>query len=427
MLDGSWPTGNCSNGATGQHTCTPDPGSKAVDCTSEEADLDFVDLLDFQDPTAQARALYAYTDKSAVIASFNQGWEPNLVSDPFSRCGGSPGNVLHIQGGPFLAWGGGVGKAARDFLGGPPNNAPVPDSVNLDCFHHPNGSMCPPTNLPEYLQGKWVNASQYEGVAVWARRGPDSQGGIRVMVGDQYTDDDISFLMYQNEPTRTRNCERVRECACTNHKPCTQWQSFPMNAGSTPQKPSTDYPQLASWAATTSASDSWSCAPPDGTTNPKGYFCEDPTSGIVPGYFNTDGPTTRCNTCLHTRCDEPYEAFPDFSGGITPSVDAQFNGKPCTPYATRSGISTSFCFDPAQDPPPAESDQQCGDHWMSGIYLTNQWTLYLVPFTDMLQQGFAKKSAKMDLTAVTVVRLTWDGGYIDYWIGKIAFYKHKSH
>jgi len=105
----------------------------------------------------------------------------------------------------------------------------------------------------------------------------------------------------------------------------------------------------------------------------------------------------------------------------------QFNSKPCTPYTTRSGISTSFCFNPATDPPPAESDQQCGDHWISGIYLTNQWTLYLVPFNSMLQQGFGKKQAKMDLHAVTMVRLTWDGGYIDYWIGKVAFYKHKSH
>lgn len=31
----------------------------------------------------------------------------------------------------------------------------------------------------------------------------------------------------------------------------------------------------------------------------------------------------------------------------------------------------------------------------------------------------------MDLKHVTMVRLTWDGGYVDYWIGKVAFYRHK--
>jgi len=63
---------------------------------------------------------------------------------------------------------------------------------------------------------------------------------------------------------------------------------------------------------------------------------------------------------------------------------------------------------------------------MRGIYLTNDWHLYLVPFTQMLQQGFGKRFGKMDLRAVTMVRLTWDGGYVDYWIGKIAFYRRKS-
>ena len=59
------------------------------------------------------------------------------------------------------------------------------------------------------------------------------------------------------------------------------------------------------------------------------------------------------------------------------------------------------------------------------IYLTNDWHLYLVPFASMQQQGFGKRFGKMDTGHLTMVRLTWDGGYVDYWIGKVAFYRHK--
>jgi hypothetical protein len=385
LLDGSWPTGNCSNGATGQRTCTPDPGSKPVDCTAAETDLEFLTVGDFSESAASR--WYAYIDRSGLgkISSFSKGWEPDTVPDPFPRCGNSPAKALHLQGGPFLGWGGGFGTAMKDAF---------------------------PTPM--------INVSGFEGVAVWARRGPDSQGGIRINVGDQNTDDDISYLMYQANPKAPRNCERVRECGCTNHQDCLGWAVSPRT------KFKLDGP----------SNDSPTCDPPDkqrpdtaGGSQKTGQYCGDPASDTIPGYQSTSSPSYRCNSCSITRCDEPYEAYPN---GTETSIaakvsDAQFNGKPCTPYVTRAGSAMSFCFDPATDPPPAESDQQCGDHWISAIYLTNQWTLYLVPFTDMLQQGFGKRSAKMDLTAVTMVRLTWDGGYVDYWIGKVAFYKHKSH
>jgi len=43
----------------------------------------------------------------------------------------------------------------------------------------------------------------------------------------------------------------------------------------------------------------------------------------------------------------------------------------------------------------------------------------------MLQPGWAKRSAKLDLTAISVVRFTWDGGWIDFWIDEVRFYRRK--
>ena len=108
------------------------------------------------------------------------------VPNPMNR-------TIDIQGGPFLAWGGGVGMSVKDFTG--------------------------MTNVTDY-RTVLKDVSDYEGISFWARRGPDSQVGFRVLVGDKYTDDDIAYLNYKQRPLMPRFCERVRECACLNHRAC---------------------------------------------------------------------------------------------------------------------------------------------------------------------------------------------------------------
>ncbi len=405
IWDGSFGSGSCSNGATGQFTCTPDPGSKPANCGEAEAGLELVTVGDFTG--GKASNWYAYVDKSgadATIVSFDNSWETSTQPDPFPRCTDrSAPNAVHIQGGPFYGWGGGFGSSMRDYL-------PHTPDPKYDCFATPGNPLCEPSDYE--FESNAVDLSQFEGVALWARRGPDSEGGIRINVGDVQTDDDISYLMYQADPTRPRNCERVRECACTNHKQCQPWAAAPIE---------TQTPNLIAWrkaldAVSVQSYQIWSCANP-------GTYCEDPTADIIPGYFTASSPIASCNSCMQTTCEEPYPAYPNGLGG---AMDIQFNGRPCTQFQSRTGIVTSYCFDPKLDPPPAEADQQCGDHWMRGIYLTNQWSLYLVPFTDLLQQGFGKRFGKIDTKHVTMLRLTWDGGYIDYWIGWIGFYRHKT-
>ena len=58
--------------------------------------------------------------------------------------------------------------------------------------------------------------------------------------------------------------------------------------------------------------------------------------------------------------------------------------------------------------------------------LSNEWQFYTVPFSAMAQQGWAKRSAGLDLKSVSVVRFTWDGGWIDFWIDDVRFYKTKT-
>jgi len=98
-------------------------------------------------------------------------------------------------------------------------------------------------------------------------------------------------------------------------------------------------------------------------------------------------------------------------------------GKPCTPTTYRSGTQTSLCRNP--DEPVVENDQQCGDHFTFPLHLSTDWKLYLVPFSQMFQQGYAKQAATFDLTSISAVRLTWDAGNIDYYIDDLRFFRYK--
>jgi hypothetical protein len=390
-----------------QHTCTPDPGPRLVECAKAEAAFDFLmpKLWTFDEQAAPgtaeplARGMYSYTDNSTTIKTFTQPsqtdpnkrvtktWEPRTATLP--RCSDRPNDknqAIHIQGGPFLSWGGGVGIGLKNY----PN---VVGSVPVDAA--------------------MMDVSEWEGVSFWARRGPDSQAGFRVLVGDKYTDDDISYLMYHADPSTPRFCERVRECKCLNHKACAP---VPLDraGGGTGDITNRDIPT--------------DCAPVKEHLRPDEQemtFCGTPE--VISGAEAAGSAGgSQCNTCEQTRCDERWPAFPDDVASPTApaGTDSQFYGKKCTPYTMRSGISSSWCFDPATER-PAETTEQCGDHWTRVVNLSNEWQFYTVPFSAMQQQGWAQRSGTLDLTSVSVVRFTWDGGWIDFWIDDVSFYRHK--
>jgi hypothetical protein len=371
-------------------TGASDPGWRTVDCAAAEAGLEFAPftIADFEQQrtnSSNAREyfghyMYSYTDATAQVYANGDGTQAPVGYEPIAAsanvCNSDTHNhVLHVTGGPgpYLGWGGGIGVAMQHLS---------QDAGLCPWGMPPQYDFCPPTDEGDAVSTTTLDMSKWDGVAVWARRGPDSQPLLRVLVGNKYTDDDISFLQYGADPKTKRYCERSRECACINGKACTFWDT----GASATFKP--------------------------------GYYCGDPAADPQPGTISGNG-VQGTNSCNITRCNEPYPAYPNSYGG----VDPQFYGRPCTPYAFRGGGQSSYCFDPATDQPPAESDQGCGDYWTFPLHLTTEWQLFLVPFTTMTQQGWAKRWSFFDIKSVSVVRLTWDAGWIDYWIDNLRFYR----
>jgi hypothetical protein len=397
--------------------CTPDPIPKAVDCQTAEAGLEFFNPaivnFEFKDSNGNyvGQYMYGYVDGTANTNA-SAGYQPMAI--PWNKCTTDTNNhVLHLTGGPFTGWGGGIGVAmehlaqestANNTMGlcNPSPGMPRPSY----CLTPPSDPTDPNYVVQSALAFTSMDLSAYDGVAVWARRGPDSQPLLRVLVGDKFTDDDTSYEMYKGYANQTPPlaplsiapllyCQRNLECDCQfQDEPCTFYS----------------HDQLTGTTASASAYQNGAS------------FCGAP--GATPNYADMAPSGGYNNTCGTSKCDDIYPAFQE--------SDAAFHGRPCVPYTLRNGTQASFCYRPTADangpadPPPASGDELCGDHFTFPLHLTTDWQLYLVPFETMFQQGWAKRAPYFDTHSVSVVRLTWDAGYVDYWIDDLRFYRKKQ-
>ena len=367
----------------------PVTSAPLVDCTAAERGLAFAPfmILDNEE-SATAQFLYDYEDGTSSVAP--TGYSPPAILQDRCLTDDSSNHVFHISGGPFFGWGGGVGVALEHF--------------NQDeglCTGASPPSYCPPIGTGaagQAINFAALDVTEWDGISFWARRGPNSQPLLRVLVGDKYTDDDISYLMYLGDPSEPRFCERERECDCNYLSASCSFYSAD--------------PAIDPTYATIVTND----------VNGGGYYCGLPgsvagaTSAQTGVVVSTNG-SSASNKCNVTSCDAVYPAYPNNG------PDPAFVNKACSPFTNRNGSEVDLCYNPATDPRPAESDEQCGDHFSFPVNLSTEWQLYNIPFAEMSQQGWAKQAPTFDLTSVSVVRFTWDLGYIDYYIDNVRFYK----
>jgi hypothetical protein len=399
-----------------------------VDCDAAQAGVDFAPFIVLDNETPNlglAQYFYQYVDGTAGLTPSAYS-PPAILADRCTKAAPGSNYVYHTSGGPFTGWGGGIGVAlahlSQDFptpAGNGLCTSPAPSEVCPAAGGFTTSTLCycPPDGTDassRQIRSAALDVSQWDGISLWARRGPNSQPLMRVLVGDKYTDDDISYLMYVDTPSAPRYCERKADCGCNyQDTTCSFYGSDVTSDPLYHSKVVNDDPNFPDPNA-------------PGTTG--ALYCGAP--GSHPGsasqnLFSNNGlkceDSSGCadNFCGTSVCDAPYAAY---AGN---GSDAQFMNKPCTTYTYRNGTQSNVCYDPAKDPPPPEADEQCGDHFTFPINLSTEWQFYKIPFTEMFQQGWAKQAPSFDLTSVSVVRFTWDVGYIDYYIDDVKFYRAK--
>jgi hypothetical protein len=227
-----------------------------------------------------------------------------------------------------------------------------------------------------YAQGGdhlFVDASAFEGVAFWARRGPESQDRLLVTITDNFTSDRLARL-------NQKYCRRLRACysRCENGAPCTLTNNL--------------------------------------ANGDMVYRCIDTDSGLVPSNLSSDALVD----LMYPRCGKSActfrESYPD----------PDFDGKECRPYTfPAADITGEYCFN-ANDPPPPDRDEQCLDGWTTTAQLTTDWQFYTLRFADMQQGGYGKKAPYFNLKAIDTIAFTFIVGWADVYIDNVAFYRRKN-
>jgi hypothetical protein len=370
----------------------PDPGSAPVHCAALagiETSRAWVATFEPDvpaDPTRVGVAV-AWTsfDDLTQYAFYAPGditWYPGLsgrYSAPFGlpsaeiappSCDGAPNHwSLHFRGGLFRDWGGGVSTVFTDPAGCPQDAGicppPPPPGAAVDSAGLP---LAAPDGGAYAQSHAFVDASAFDGVSFWARRGPEGQERMIVTITDNFTSD---RLARQNQ----KFCRRLRACStrCASGSPC---------------------------------------SPDDPTSATPTYRCFDPKSGPLPNV-----PIDALLDLMYPRCGRSActsrASYPD----------PDFDGKDCRPYTfPAADLSREYCFS-AGDLPPPDRDEQCLDGWAASVALTTDWQFYTVKFSDMQQGGFGKKAPYFNLKAIDSIAFGFIVGWADAFIDNVAFYR----
>ena len=380
-----------------------DPGPQRADCSA----LDGVELskgwFESFEPTTNtdpnetgvAGGWSAYDDltKGSFHVPGDATWYPGLLGTIYSAwglpaenlpgpaCGQTPNNwVLHFRGGLFRNWGAGMSHAFVDPVGrfrATPFDGCAP-AADFCPAPLPAGAAFDGAGLPtkaasgdDYRQSHdFWDVTGYDGVAFWARRGPEGHDQALVILTDKFTS---GRLARENQ----KFCRRIRQC----------------------------YPTCLSGAP---------CSPDDPSSPAPTYRCFDPNAGALPPIAIESLQDLMYPRCGPSACTSP-----------STYVDPDFDGKACRPYTFPAADQSGFyCWDKS-DPPPPDRDEQCQDGWQTSVQLTPDWQFYALPFSEFGQVGFGKRAPYLDLRSLDTIAFGATMGWSDVYFDNVTLYRRK--
>jgi hypothetical protein len=363
--------------------CRTDPGSKPVKVAEVEAGYQFAWMWDFANEP-NARATFTYDDNTTdFVVPFRTpsttgygtgGWEPIPDAVPLAWQG--PTQAVRFKGGPFTEYGGGVGMSLRTISNAPKDVAMPRANPAIALLE-----QAPSAEFPDPTGGAY-DVSAWEGLAVWVRRGPDGQSTMRLGLTERNSAEDLNssavlnvMMMHPQGVEEGKYCRRWRYCGCSGTTPCSPVPGSPIGE----QR----------------------CFDP---------AIENPTIAELSDQI-------KYPHCGVSRCKDKN------SSTIGPDEDVYFKDKQCAPAVTSDGHSDLYCYDPGVDPTPPSKRERCGNPFSRAITVSTDWQLIKVPFTDLRQADEAQVAGGMDLHSVKQVAFTYAGGWVDFWVANIGFYR----
>ena len=277
-------------------------------------------------------------------------------------CDGSPNNwALHVKGGRFNYFGGGAAHP-----------------LELDCRNAGQQDACNRVvdAVGDGRLDRAIDAFDYDGIAFWARRGPDSGSSLGVGFTDKYTEDRLARTSELGTPG-VGWCKRIKHCypTCADGASC-----VPVQAGD-------------------EATPTYRCVP-------EGARPAD--SVMEPALLQQLYPP-----CGESACKPPtYDPDPDYEN------------TQCKPYNFTGLDENYYCYG---DTPPPAADERCQDGFVASVSLSTDWTFYTVPFARFGQQGYGKRAPASDnfKRALFSVYFLFSVGWTDFYVDNLTFYRNR--
>jgi hypothetical protein len=464
----------------------PDPGPQCLDC-KQASDIEHVVVADFED--GYAPAWFGFDEQQfAREPQATPAGQPNeppywglhvadLASSPARpRCGSS--YALRLQGGPYSQWGGGVGTSYFRLKGAHIAAYCPPELIGITDPGLPQDecgfAIAPTYTLPSSSDplftarrtltrtawGKSIagfDASQFDGVAFYARHAPGSTASLQIAIEDFNTSDaaaktaQIEALTGDQAPDQ--RLLNGRQPACTRAKECCGNTALADGA-----RPRCNLVDLLY----------------DANVNAYGYcilnettqLCEPPVEAprTVTEYrcyvADRDGPPPRrvveVQAPAAARPVNPtpaeLEAWARYDEWVLWNTwnskhplccpndfeDPQFGKSPlastvretqkeCVPYVVEGNFEnagTQYCWDPGDAPIPPVDGNRCGDSFRKFVTLSGEWTLFRVPWSELRRSTVGKPA--IDPSSIWAISFYWRQGMLDTYIDDFGFYKKRQ-
>lgn len=305
------------------------------------------------------------------------GLPADAIADGPSCDGQENSHALHFKGGRFNRYGAGIDHplGLLDSASCPGSDFCIPPrtgSSNVNLADIPlratriedgNEAQVP------YAQPHMVwDLSSYDGIAFWARRGPEGQPTMLVKVQDKFTSDDLAR---ENETF----CRRLRPCDshCLNGAPCQEV----------------------------------------GIADSATYRCFEGDPAQWQDIIDSGLEDLVFPRCGADACTAPGTYR-----------DWDFDQATCEPHTFPSNHeSGEFCVNPGEEPAPPE--ERCGDGPGATVLLTTDWQFYTIPFSELRQLNFAKTEPYLDLKSIAMLSFIFTVGWVDVYLDNVTFYRNK--
>jgi hypothetical protein len=475
---------------TSAYGMEPDPGPQCLDCT-QNRDFEIMTISDFEDGFAPA--WFNYGEPGVLIEppqageGIGEDGMPTGVNPPQpwwglqvaaletlpggDRCGSK--YALHMEGGRFVAWGGGY--VTRHFITRgehmtrvspngqhlcevprPTEPDPLKNGVGTAPAFMPEGTArledargcmfwaSPVTSQPS-LRG--VDVSDFDGVSFWARRGPSGQSLLRIALVDDNTSEDLALQVERDawfgdpgaHPDEAgAKCERVKSCcricnAVTHDVYVPAVTTGPIEE-QTPASVRRDVTDKRCWLAgerlprlapkLTSAGDeaiaAWdfrdvNCGPEPTTDDTASTDCWniDEASTIY------DAWETDYALCCPYTMDEEV-AIDDVN---EQSGDPRYGGSECSPYIFQFDYSSgSYCHKPG-DVLPERNQNRCGEGFEAAVVVDTEWKLFTIPWAEL--RRYTPDKPPFDPRGVWQVAFYFGQGMLDTYIDDVGFYRKR--